>query len=251
MHARADRVRQAMEEARSIHEAAESMTKTQETATLHSFGFTDDNPSSTSSDKPVTSDESDFEPSVSPRRAAECDIADSELLDLVRASSFNWFEVIDHLATNSRIDQASVEQKYEALLCQLTPKEQGLMKQSHNAYLHVKETLMPVEEWDTESWNGNIASDSDTENPDDYLGANGDQEKLQTRVKQRIIQIQQKAHREYAKRIAEKNFLARRRSTKVSGVLKTCPDIGKVIEQYVQDRSVGADAWRRTGVSTF
>jgi len=33
--------------------------------------------------------------------------------------------------------------------------------------------------------------------------------------------------------------------------LKECPDIGKSIEAYVQDRNVGADVWRPTGVLTF
>ena len=34
-------------------------------------------------------------------------------------------------------------------------------------------------------------------------------------------------------------------------MLKECPDIGKVVEKYVEEHSVGADAWRRTGVLTF
>ena len=29
------------------------------------------------------------------------------------------------------------------------------------------------------------------------------------------------------------------------------PDIGRVVEEYVKERSVGADAWRRTGMLTF
>ena len=36
-----------------------------------------------------------------------------------------------------------------------------------------------------------------------------------------------------------------------SRILKDCPDVRKVIEAYVQDRNVGANAWRRTGVLTF
>lgn len=93
---RADSVRQAMKEAKSTYEPVESMTLTQETAALHLFGFIDDNAFSTSScDEPVTSDESDIKPSVSPRQAAECDIADTELLNLVRALSYIWFEVTD------------------------------------------------------------------------------------------------------------------------------------------------------------
>lgn len=37
----------------------------------------------------------------------------------------------------------------------------------------------------------------------------------------------------------------------MKGVLKECPNIGQVIEEYVQKRNIGADAWRRTGVLTF
>ena len=54
-----------------------------------------------------------------------------------------------------------------------------------------------------------------------------------------------------AKIIAEKNFLARKQSRKVRGVVKDYPNIGEVIESYVKERNVGADAWRRTGVLTF
>ena len=35
------------------------------------------------------------------------------------------------------------------------------------------------------------------------------------------------------------------------GILKDYPNIGKDIEEQVKERSVGADAWRRTGVLTF
>ena len=34
-------------------------------------------------------------------------------------------------------------------------------------------------------------------------------------------------------------------------ITKTYPNIGKVIEDYVREQKVGADAWRRTGVLTF
>ena len=37
----------------------------------------------------------------------------------------------------------------------------------------------------------------------------------------------------------------------VRGILKDHPDIGKANEEYVQERNVGADVWRRTGVLTF
>lgn len=63
--------------------------------------------------------------------------------------------------------------------------------------------------------------------------------------------IRQRACRLRAKMVAERNFLARKRSRRVHGILKDCPDIGEIIEAFVQEGNVGADAWRRTGVLTF
>ena len=51
--------------------------------------------------------------------------------------------------------------------------------------------------------------------------------------------------------IAECGLVSRKKSKRVSKVLEQCPDIGKVIESFVQERNIGADAWRRTGVLTF
>lgn len=48
--------------------------------------------------------------------------------------------------------------------------------------------------------------------------------------------------------IVQKQFLQRKQSKHVTGILA---DIGQIIEQYVQERSVAADAWQRTGVLTF
>ena len=37
----------------------------------------------------------------------------------------------------------------------------------------------------------------------------------------------------------------------MSKIEKECPNIGAVVEEFVQKTNVGADAWRRTGVLTF
>lgn len=42
-----------------------------------------------------------------------------------------------------------------------------------------------------------------------------------------------------------------RTSSSVRGILKQYPDVGKEIEEFVQQRNIGADHWRRTGVLTF
>jgi len=69
-------------------------------------------------------------------------------------------------------------------------------------------------------------------------------------VKKRAA-IKPRARRLRAKMIAERRFLCNKTSKRVSKVLQQCPDIGKVIETYVQDQNIGADAWRYTGVLTF
>ena len=89
-------------------------------------------------------------------------------------------------------------------------------------------------------------SESEHEDPDSYLG-----QQHKDALKKKITSIRQKARRDRARAVAKRRLLGRRRSKKVGSILKTFPDIGKEIEHFVEERSVGADAWRRTGVLTF
>ena len=100
--------------------------------------------------------------------------------------------------------------------------------------------------------NGDVVTDSESDDPEQYVGINDPFSSNAVKViaKQRAINKRQ-MQRFQAKIIAEENFLTRKVSKKVSRILKECPDIGTVIEKYVEEHSVGADAWRRTGVLTF
>ena len=51
--------------------------------------------------------------------------------------------------------------------------------------------------------------------------------------------------------MAESRLLKCKIPKVVSRMLKTYPTIGKDIVQYVSDRRVGSDQWRRPGVLTF
>lgn len=53
------------------------------------------------------------------------------------------------------------------------------------------------------------------------------------------------------KLIAEQNFFKRHVDKQKESVITRFPDIGQVIEDYVQQCNVGADAWHRTGILTF
>ena len=70
-------------------------------------------------------------------------------------------------------------------------------------------------------------------------------------LEKRIQSIKRRFRYSKAKQIAEKNFLSRKTGSKVRGIISDCPDIGRVIEDFVQERNIGADAWRCTGVLTF
>ena len=150
-----------------------------------------------------------------------------------------------------KLDVSSVEEKFEALLGELSPEEGKLVSRSHDAYLHMEKWVMPEEEREAAAMNGDVVSESEVENPDSYLKANSDTPERATLLRQKIAYIRRKARRDRAKVIAEQKFLARKRSKKVCGIVDKFPGIGKEIEHFVEERSVGADRWRRTGVLTF
>ena len=54
-----------------------------------------------------------------------------------------------------------------------------------------------------------------------------------------------------AKKIEKERFLKRKKSKRLNTILQRFPNIGKDIENFVESRGIGAEAWRRTGVLTF
>ena len=96
------------------------------------------------------------------------------------------------------------------------------------------------------------SDESDSVNPDDWLNIT-DLDSEATRkmvIKQRSIH-RRKAQRKFAKAVAKARLLKRKMPKRVSRILKRYPNIGSDIENFVKERKVGADAWRRTGVLTF
>ena len=60
-----------------------------------------------------------------------------------------------------------------------------------------------------------------------------------------------KRHANYIKRQYARHTSYRKKRTYTSKIMTDCKGIGKVLEEYVQSRNVGADAWCRTGMLTF
>jgi hypothetical protein len=96
------------------------------------------------------------------------------------------------------------------------------------------------------------SDESDSVNPDDWLNIT-DFDSEATRkvvIKQRSIH-RRKAQRKFAKTVAKARLLKRKMPKRVSRILKRYPNIGSDIENFVKERKVGANAWRRTEVLTF
>ena len=102
--------------------------------------------------------------------------------------------------------------------------------------------------------NGEIVTESESDDPEVYVTLKNPLSTV-TVGRQLLVQkrtsIRRRARCKTAKAIAEQHFLSCKVPRRVSRILQECPDIGKTIENFVEEHSVGADAWRRTGILTF
>ena len=247
---RAQKVDTAIEEVKAIRTAMDEVCKIKEKAALALYGISVSDMSTDESDSgeewtslsEVEEDSTLIQSEVSwPEKSA--------LLRLLQDCKFNWFELVSHL---DKINCVEMKKRYQELLEELKPDEQELLIQSYTACSHVEERESPEEKREAAAWNGYIVSESDSDNPDTYSGiTNLSSSAAQGVLRKRILAIQRQTRRRREAAIAKKHFLARKRSKRMGTILQKFPDIGKVMESYVEERSVGADSWRRTGVLTF
>lgn len=179
-----------------------------------------------------------------------------QLFDILRKCSLNWFEFVKEIQDTFKTTAADTIQEllldFEGKLSsiEITPEDKKIIDQSHKAYIQ-SESLQKKQQDIVE---GMIVSDSESSEEEthvwtpgeDLLGENG-----RALLMKKRAAMKRKAVREIKKKVAERRFLKRRRSKRVSKVLQDCPGIGKTIEEFVKDCGVGADAWRRTGILTF
>ena len=67
----------------------------------------------------------------------------------------------------------------------------------------------------------------------------------------RVAAIKRTIRRKRAKYIANQHFLQRCKSKNLNTIVRSYPDIGSTIEEFVESCNVGANAWQRTGLLTF
>ena len=94
-------------------------------------------------------------------------------------------------------------------------------------------------------------TDSENEDPAQFLQVDLSSVHVHDIVARKVKVIRRRARYLKAKQLAEINFLRRKTSQSVRGILKDHPDIVEVMEKFVNERNIGSDAWRRTRVLTF
>ena len=247
-------VEQAIKERESICLAIDDMCKCKEISLLQSYGLhvVDSNSDSGSdtdteashvdegTSEEVTTDEPLPLPSI------------TDLTKTFRESQCNWFEFIDRITCDKVVEtpQLSVHLKTLLTPC-LDEAELQLLEQSYGAYKYNQDFVQPQNEREVDALNGIIVPDAMEINAEDLLALS----KVNSKEVQDIVMKRRKSikrHAQYLKanKVFECNFLSKKTSTHPS-IVNQCPDIDDTIEKFVEEHSIGADQWRRTGVLTF
>ena len=262
MSAHAVCVESVLSEVKQIREAIDELANTQESLLLSQLGFNVQPDSSTD----LSTDDSSENDAFAVQCVEQCDKInsytrychgmdedDGNMHSLLMKCKYNWFEFLEQYQSNSLSDAAiDVSSLFnEVSKLKIDTAAFQLLEQSYQAF-HAVDTDMYEQDQIARIVNGEIVSESESDDPEKYVGLlNPFSESAKSLVVKRRQQIRRRARRQKAKAVAERRFLSRKISKKGSRILKECPDVGKTIEAYVQDRNVGADAWRRTGVLTF
>ena len=240
-------------EVSDIREAIENIASTQESAVLLSLGIQGELSCSSEDEDDKNDDHDSSFSNLKPLPTT------SELDKLLVGSDFNWYEFITQILESCKCDGEDKEEtiitnleEYFAQAVSSFSEHQKLLNESHSAFWNELNTIRPLWKHKAAEINGEIVSDSDCTDNEKYIEIDDIRSvKARSLIIKRRKSIQRRTRYLKAKMIAEKNFLARKQSQKVRGILKDYPDIGEVIENYVKERNIGADAWRRTGVLTF
>ena len=255
MEARASAVDKAIQEAQIITEAIDDLAKVQDKAILATFGVEP----ATETDSSESEGEEDM-PMCLPAESTEKEnqIALDDLAHLMQQSIYNWFEFYEKVEalTENDTEVSAITESFFSNLSKFkfSEVEVGQINQSRQAFFAAQsESNSHQLDQIARAVNRDIVSESDSDvDPQDLVGITDPlSSAAKALVIKRRVAIQRKARRLKAKAIAQRRFLSRKVSKRTSNILANCPHIGERIEEYVQEHSVGADAWRRTGVLTF
>lgn len=166
-------------------------------------------------------------------------------LDTLKEVSFNWFAFVVSLQpefasagfSEDILDQFLIDFFAKIPYLGLSDDDITLVEKSRTAYL-CSQTAR-----ESETFYATVSS-SDT---------SGDESDLENMVAitKKLNRIKDNARKKVKEEIELNRFMRKRVTPSTKTIIKTYPNIGKVIEEFVADCDIGADKWRRTGVYTF
>lgn len=143
------------------------------------------------------------------------------------------------------------EQFYEHIKSNITQQDLEALNISRQAFFAARHDGV-YEERTARMINGDIVSDSESDDADHFVGVENPLTDVGKQLLKKRREAIKRCHcRITAKALAERRLLSRRVSKKVHTIVNDFPNIGAISEAFVQDRQVGGDQWRRTGVLTF
>ena len=243
LKANEQKILSAIEEVKEIRSSVHEWAMIKDKAFLLAHNLPTSETSTSGSDEDSGSEE--------PTPLSSTEFSSLPLQAILTASKSNFFQVAEDVERHIKRTLSSEEsdklfQHVESLREEEVPGVSlALLQESYRAFV-VSSVDSIQSEKDAAMVNGEIVTDSESDNAEDYIT----KEKTELVVKYRKI-LKRKTSRLIAQKIASRRILARQTSKKVRGLLAKFPNIGKDIEKFVSDRNVGADHWRRTGVLTF
>ena len=254
------RIEECIEEVEAIRQSIECLSQVKEKALMRSLGFSESEESEQSSEDESVDDASMFEEEELESNDASISETFSKprFLELIQECDYNWFDLIDRvIEENKNCNENEAIKVLDSLYFSLAAsfnfsvKDMENLKQSHEAFRLDCDRRIIVDR-EANAINGQIVSDIESDDPEQYSEIHNlahSKAKCLVAKKRKLFRRQERYMK--SKQLAERNFLSRRVSQKVTGIIDSCPNIGEEIEKFVQDCSIGADAWRRTGVLTF
>ena len=249
MSRRSKAVEDALQHAKYIRESIDDLAQSKDHSMLKALGIpSGDIDSDSGSDQSTDDEQSEFNLSESDQQIETVQYDLPAILEITRNSLFNFFEIAEQLK-KCPLSHSSI---LDLLKPELTQEECNQLQISYEAYCVDEQLNAEMKSRDVNAINGDIVTDSESDDASELLQIKtplDDPVKKLVQKKRKSIKL--KASRLKAKRIAEQNFLRRKVSRKVKGIVTDFPDIGNTIEEFVKQNNVGADQWRRTGVLTF
>jgi len=233
MHERSIAVEEAVLEAQKIREAVEDLAQTQDKALMKAYGISDTNDSS---DSCPEEDEDLNEPFESNVVELPADIS-STLVSLLAESHYNWFEFHAKSIVLLEGRTKGVLAKFftNILHYGFNDHKLDLIKQSRDAYI-AAEAEDSLQHRIADSMKGEVFTDSESDNPESYVGLDLFSDTGRKTIAKKRAAVSWQARRLQAKLICENGYLCNQTLKRVSKMLQECPDIGKTIKLFVQDK---------------